>query len=285
MFASYFIPAWEAATIVAAVAGVVGFFTVMRGASFAAHALPNGSFAGAAGAYLIGVNTLIGLGTFAMLGALTIATLGRRTRNDVATALTIVLMLGLGGLFIAQTREYAQAIFALLFGEAISVPNSYIVPTEVLGALCVLAIVLLYRPLLLTSVSPDAAEARGISPRLVDVAFLLILAMVTTMAVPVVGTLLIFALLVSPAASARCVTKSPLPSLVLSVALALATVWSSFALSYVANLPIGFFVGAIGIGTYAAARAIAATQAALASRRSVVTVQSGPHTHDVRSRA
>lgn len=277
MFASYFLPAWEAATIVAVVAGIVGFFTVMRGASFAAHALPNGAFAGAAGASLIGANTLLGLGTFAMLGAVAIATLGRRTRNDVATALTIVLMLGLGGLFIAQTREYAQAIFALLFGEAISVPNSYLAPTEVLAALCILAIALLYRPLLLTSVSPDAAEARGVNPRMVDFAFLFILAMVTTMAVPVVGTLLIFALLVSPAASARCVTKSPLPSLALSVTIALVTVWASFALSYEANLPIGFFVGAIGIATYAAARLTAATRAALSSRRTVVTSDSGPH--------
>ncbi len=97
--------------------------------------------------------------------------------------------------------------------------------------------------------------------------------MVTTMAVPVVGTLLIFSLLVSPAASARCLTKSPLPSMALSVTIALLTVWSSFALSYVANLPIGFFVGAIGIGTYALAKIIAAARVALESRRAVSAEQ------------
>lgn len=267
MFASYFIPAWEAGTIVAVVAGVVGFFTVLRGASFAAHALPNGAFAGAAGAYLIGANTLLGLGSFAVLGAVAIATLGRRTRNDVATALTIVLMLGLGGLFIAQTREYAQAIYALLFGEAISVPNSYLGPTEVLAVVCIFAIAALFRPLLLSSVSPDAAEARGLSPRAMDLAFLVVLAIVTTMAVPVVGTLLIFALLVSPAATARCLTKSPLPCIALSVALATVTVWGSFALSYEANLPIGFFVGVFGIATYTAARAYVVVRAKLGNRR------------------
>jgi zinc/manganese transport system permease protein len=250
MFASYYIPAWEAATIVAVVAGIVGFFTVMRGASFAAHALPNGAFAGAAGASLIGANTLLGLGSFAMLGAVALATLGRRTRSDVATALTIVLMLGLGALFIAQTREYAQAIYALLFGEAISVPTSELAPTVALAAVCVLATAALYRPLLLTSVSPDAAEARGISLRLVDFAFLAVLALVTTMAVPVVGTLLIFALLVSPSATARCLTKSPLPTLALSALFALLTVWGAFALSYEANLPIGFFVGALGFASF-----------------------------------
>jgi zinc/manganese transport system permease protein len=271
MFAPYFIPAWEAATVVAVVAGVVGFFTVLRGASFAAHALPNGAFAGAAGASLIGANALLGLGTFAMLGAVAIATLGRRARSDVATALTIVLMLGLGALFVAQTREYAQAFFALLFGEAISVPTSQLVPTEILGAVCILAIAVLYRPLLLSSVSPDAAEARGISPRVVDVAFLVLLALITTMAVPVVGTLLIFALLISPAATARCLTKSPLPSIALSVALALLTVWGSFALSYQANLPIGFFVGTFGVVLYAAARGLVAARGAVARRTALRT--------------
>src|SRR5579875_2188928 len=100
------IHAWEAATIVALVAGVVGFFTVMRGAAFAAHALPNGAFAGAAGASLIGVNALVGLGTFSLAGAVTIAWLGRRARRDVATAMTIVMMLALGSLFLSQTSEY-----------------------------------------------------------------------------------------------------------------------------------------------------------------------------------
>jgi zinc/manganese transport system permease protein len=267
MFAPYLINTWEAATIVAVVAGVVGFFTVLRGASFAAHALPNGAFAGAAGASLVGANTLLGLGTFSMLGAIAIVSLGRRARSDVATALTIVLMLGLGALFLAQTREYAQAIFALLFGEALGVPTSYLAPTAALAALCVVAIVVVFRPLLLSSVSPDVAEARGVSPRVMDLAFLVVLAMVTTMAVPVVGTLLIFSLLVSPAATSRCLTKNPITSMALSVVLALLTVWCSIALSYEANLPIGFFVGGLGVAMFAAARIGVAVHGARASHR------------------
>ena len=102
MFASFMINAWEAATIVAIVAGVVGFFTVLRGAAFAAHSLPNGAFAGAAGAVLIGANTIVGLGVFSLAGAGMIAGLGRRARSDVATALTIVLMLALGDLFLSR---------------------------------------------------------------------------------------------------------------------------------------------------------------------------------------
>jgi zinc/manganese transport system permease protein len=252
------IHAWEAATIVALVAGVVGFFTVMRGAAFAAHALPNGAFAGAAGASLIAVNALIGLGVFSLAGAVTVAALGRRARNDVATALTIVLMLGLGALFLSQTTEYAPEIYALLFGEILGVNSNALIPTAAIAAGCILAILALYRPLLLSSAVPEVAQARGITNRRMELLFLLVLALTTTMAVPVVGSLLIFSLLIGPAAGARSLTSRPLPAICLSVLLALGTVWAAIAISYVTNLPIGFFVGTISALTYALGRGWAA---------------------------
>ena len=254
MFSGFMIHAWEAATIVAIVAGVVGFFTVLRGAAFAAHALPNGAFAGAAGASLIAVNALIGLGAFSLAGAITIAGLGRRARNDVATALTIILMLGLGALFLSQTTEYAPEIYALLFGEILGVASNQIIPTAAIAAGCIVAIVILYRPLLLSSTLPDVAQARGVSNRRMELLFLIVVASATTMAVPVVGSLLIFSLLISPAAAARSLTKQPLPAIGLSVLIALGTVWAAIAISYLTNLPIGFFVGTIGAFTYAAGR-------------------------------
>lgn len=159
MFSGFMVNAWEAATIVAVVAGVVGFFTVLRGSAFAAHALPNGAFAGAAGASLIGVNVIVGLGAFALLGALTIGGLGRRARQDVATALAIVMMLGLGALFLSMTTEYAPAIYSLLFGEVLGVSTNELLPTAGIGIACIAAVAALYRPLLLSSVMPDAAEA------------------------------------------------------------------------------------------------------------------------------
>jgi zinc/manganese transport system permease protein len=252
------IHAWEAGTIVAFVAGVVGFFAVVRGAAFAAHALPNGAFAGAAGASLIAVNALIGLGVFSLAGAVTIAALGRRARNDVATALTIVMMLGLGALFLSQTTEYAPEIYALLFGEILGVSSAELIPTAAIAAGCIAAILVLYRPLLLSSVLPEVARARGVSARRMELLFLLVLALTTTMAVPVVGSLLIFSLLISPAAAARSFTSRPLPAIGLSVLIALGTVWSAIAISYLANLPIGFFVGTIGALTYTAGRGWAA---------------------------
>lgn len=252
MFHGFMINTWEVATAVAVVAGVVGFFTVLRGSSFAAHALPNGAFAGAAGASLIGLNSLVGAGVFSLLGAAGISALSRRSRRDVATALAIVVMLGLGALFLSMTTEYGPQIYSLLFGELFGVGAYELLPTVLLGMVCVAAIAVLYRPLLLSSVLPDAAEVSGI--RGMELAFLVVVALATTMAVPVVGALLIFSLLVSPAAAAGSFTNRPSTAMALSVAIALATVWTAIALSYLTNLPPGFFVGAIGAVTYAAGR-------------------------------
>jgi zinc/manganese transport system permease protein len=255
MFADFMVNAWEAATIVAVVAGVVGFFTVLRGAAFAAHSLPNGAFAGAAGAILIGANTLVGLGVFSLAGAGMIAGLGRRARSDVATALTIVLMLALGDLFLSRTDEYASEVYSLLFGEVLGVSTSKLVPTASMAVLCIVAVAVLYRPLMLSSVAPEVAEARGINTRMMDLAFLVVLALVTTMAVPVVGSLLIFSLLIGPPAAARSFTNRPVVAIGLSVVFALITVWCSIAISYQTNLPIGFFVGTISALAYTVARA------------------------------
>src|SRR3984957_7163421 len=254
MFSGLMLNAWESASIVAVVAGVVGFFVVLRGSAFAAHALPNGAFAGAAGASLIGVDAIIGLAVFSILGGLTIAALGRRARHDVATALVIVVMLGIGSLFLSMTTEYAPVIFSLLFGEELGVSSSELIPIAVIGLVCIAAGLLVHRPLMFSSVMPDVAEARGVGRNRMEVAFLLVVALTTTMAVPVVGALLIFSLLISPAAAARSFTNRPFTAMGLSVLIALGTVWAAIALAYLTNLPIGFFVGSIGAGTYAVGR-------------------------------
>jgi zinc/manganese transport system permease protein len=254
MFSGFMVNAWEAATIVAIVAGVVGFFTVLRGSAFAAHALPNGAFAGAAGASLIGVNVIIGLGVFALLGALTIGGLGRRARQDVATALAIVMMLGLGALFLSMTTEYAPEIYSLLFGEVLGVSSNELLPTAGIGLVCIVTVFILYRPLLLASVLPDSAEARGVRGQQMDLAFLVVIALATTMAVPVVGSLLIFSLLIGPPAAARSFTNNPVTAMWLSVGFALGIVWAAIALSFASNLPIGFLVGAISACSYGAGR-------------------------------
>jgi len=254
MFSGFMVNAWIVATIVAVVGGAVGFFVVLRGSAFVAHAIPNGSFAGAAAASLIGINTLIGLGVFALGSALGIGLLGRRGRHDVATALTLVFMLGLGALFLSFTVEYAPEIYSLLFGEVLGISTNELGPTIVLAAICLAVLALLYRPLLLSSTLPDSAHARGIPPYTAELAFLILVALATTMTVPVVGTALIFSLMIGPPAAARAFTTRPLTAVALSILIAVAIAWAAIALSYQTNWPVGFYVGVISAATYAAGR-------------------------------
>jgi zinc/manganese transport system permease protein len=254
MFSSFMTNAWEVGTIVAIVAGVVGFFVVLRGSAFPAHAIPNGAFAGAAGANLIGISPLIGLGVFSLLAALGIGSLSRRGRADVVTALALVMMLALGAAFLSQSTEYEPEIFSLLFGEILGVSSSKIVLVAILGVVCVLTVATLYRRLMLTSIAPEIAAARGIQPHRTEMAFLVVLACATTMTVPVVGALLIFTLMIGPPAAARCFSDRPDVAMVLSVVIALLTVWAALASSYEMNWPVGFFIGTFSAAGYGVGR-------------------------------
>ena len=242
MFSDFLINTWITASIVAVVAGLVGFFVVLRGASFLAHALPHGAFAGAAGATLLGLDPILGMGVFAVGGALAVSSLGRRGRNDVVIALALVVMLASGALFLSLGSQYSAEVFALLFGQILGVSSTQLLPIVVLGVLCVVAIAVAYRPLLLASVLPDQASARGISSFWVSMFFAIVVALATTMSVPVVGALLMFSLLVGPAAAARLFSPHPLRAIPLSIGFALMVVWVSIAAAYLSSLPVGFFV-------------------------------------------
>jgi zinc/manganese transport system permease protein len=245
---------WVVATIVAVVAGFVGFFVVIRGSAFAAHALPLGTFPGAAAAALLGINQFIGLIVFAGLGVIGISQLGRLGRHEVATALSFLTLLGLGTLFLSMTSQYSQAVYSLLFGEVLGVGADEIAPVAILSAISIAALSILYRPLLFSSMAPDLAEARGISAQRMELWFLVIVALATAMALPVVGALLVFSLMVGPAAAARSLSDRPLLATLLSVAISVATVWVAIALSYLSDWPVGFFVGTISTGSYGLGR-------------------------------
>ncbi len=212
--------AWIVASIVAVVGGAVGFFVVLRGSAFVAHAIPNGSFAGAAAASLVGVSALLGLGVFALGGALGIGFLSRRGRPDVATALTLVFMFGLGALFLSFSVAYAPEIYSLLFGEVLGISTNQLGPTIALAAVSLGLLAVLYRRLLLSSVLPDSAPAHGVALFGVELGFLLLVALATTMTVPVVGTALIFSLMIGPPAAARAFTTRPYVAIALSIGIA-----------------------------------------------------------------
>jgi zinc/manganese transport system permease protein len=275
--------AWISATIVAILAGVVGYFVVLRGSAFPAHAIPKGAFAGAAGAALLGVSTLLGLAVFAVLGALGIGYLGRRGRHDVVTALALVLMLALGAAFLSRTVEYEAAIFSLLFGEVLGVSTNELLPVALMAAGCIAVIAVIFRPLMLSSIVPEVAEARGVRAYRIEICFLLVVAFATAVTVPVVGALLIFSLMMGPPAAARSVTSRPVLAIVLSAGIALLVVWLAIAASYQTNWPIGFFVGVLGAVAYGLGRGYSAWQRGrAAAARPGQLARAGSDYHDRR---
>ncbi|MCL5048666.1 MAG: metal ABC transporter permease [Firmicutes bacterium] len=254
MFAPFMINAWITASVVGVVSAVVGFFIAVRGQAFLAHALPNGAFAGAAMASLVNINPLLGLGIFSVFGAGIIAFLEKKLKKDTATALGFVLLLAIGALLLSLTTEYSQQIFALLFGEILGVSSTELLPTVILALVTLGLISFAYRPLLYSSVLEEVAFSKKVSPDIYNIVFLLIVALVTTMAIPVVGTLLIFTLLVAPAATARLISKTPKTALWFSVGLSLIIVYLSIAMAYWSNWPIGFFIGTLGVASYVAGK-------------------------------
>lgn len=245
---------WIVATMVAIVAGFVGFFVVIRRSAFAAHALPLGAFPGAAAANLLGMNEILGLMVFAGLGVVIISRLARRDRHEVATALFLVTSLALGTLFLSMTREYSQGVYALLFGEVLGISASQIPLVAVVSVIVVATAGLLFRPLLLDSISPELGAAKGVSSRLMELQFLTVLALSAAIVLPVVGALLVFSLMVGPASAARSLADRPLAAALLSVCISVATVWVAIGLSYLSNWPVGFFVGALGAVSYISGR-------------------------------
>lgn len=242
-------------SIAAVLAGLVGFFVVLRGVSFAAHALGQVGFAGAAGAVLVGVDPLWGLVAFALAGALGLGVLGAREHGrDVTTALLLVAALGLGALFLALNTVYATAAFTLLFGTIVGISRDQVWQTAALSLACLIGLGVLYRPLLLATVNAEMAEARGVPMRLVGALFLVVVGVAAAVTIPTVGTLRIFSLMVGPAAAATHLTSRPVTAMGLAVALALAATWVGLVAAYDTGWPIGFIISVAVAVLYLGAR-------------------------------
>ena len=247
--------AFEAGTVVAVVAGLVGYFVVMRRLSFAAHALSHAGFAGAAGAVLVGLNPLAGLLAFTSVGGLAMAALGKRAASrDVQIGTVLAFMLGLGVLFISLYKGYATEAYSLLFGEILGISRGDVITTLLVGVLLVAAVGLFFRRLLFASLDEDVAEARGVSIAGTGVIFMLLIAVATSIAVQVVGVLLIFSLMVTPAAIAQRLARRPGQGVLLSVAIALIATWFGLFISYYAPYPVSFFITSFVFALYLVVR-------------------------------
>src|SRR2546421_3793650 len=247
----FMVHAYEAGTVVAIAAGAIGYFVVLRGSSFAAHALSHIGFAGAAGAVVLGLSPVVGLLAFTLGSGSIIGALGSRLRGrDVTIGIVLAWTLGLGVLFISLYRGYATEAYALLFGQILGISAGDVALTLGMGALTLVLLALVYRPLLFSSVDEELAAARGVPVTALSMAFMAILAVAVTEAVQVVGVLLIFALIVTPAAIAVRLASRPRTAILISAGLALLFTWAGLAISYYSPHPVRFFITTLAFATY-----------------------------------
>ena len=251
----FMVHAFEAGTIVAIVAGAIGYFVVLRSSAFAAHALSHIGFAGATGAVVLGISPVFGLLAFTLASGVTIGALGNRLRGrDVTIGIVLAWTLGLGVLFLSLYRGYATEAYALLFGEILGISAGDVLVTLVAGVITVVCLVAVYRPLLFSSVDEELAAAKGVPVTVLSIGFMAILAVAVTEAVQVVGVLLIFALIVTPAAIAVRFTSRPAAAILTGVALALVFTWLGLSIAYYSPHPVSFFITSLAFATYVAVR-------------------------------
>jgi zinc/manganese transport system permease protein len=223
--------------IVAVVSGIVGVFTVIRGNSFAGEALGDIGSTGGSASYLLGINPLIGFLGLSALGAGLMSATGTRSRKarDIDTGIVVGGALGLAALFLyldTTRTSTTGAPVTILFGSIFTIPTSTLPIVAALGAATLLAVLLLYRMLLLTSLNPDLAAARGTSVRLVAVTYLALLAVAVSLSAITIGTILSTALLIGPPATALRLTDSPGRATVLAAAIGVGCTWLGILLAY-----------------------------------------------------
>jgi zinc/manganese transport system permease protein len=242
----------EAGTVVAIIAGIVGYFVVLRRSSFAAHALSHVGFAGAAGAALLAVNPVYGLLLFTSVGGSAMAVLSPRAVNrDVHIGTVLAFMLGLGVLFVSLYAGNSTTTYSILFGEILGISNSDVLLTLIAGIVILGAVALVYRPLLFSSLDEDVAEAKGMPTFGLGIVFMLLVAVATSIAVQVVGVLLIFSLMVTPAAIAQQLAKRPLTGILVSVIIALMATWLGLTIAYFGPpYPVSFYITTLVFSLY-----------------------------------
>jgi zinc/manganese transport system permease protein len=279
----FMVNALRAGTIVAIVAGAIGYFMVLRRQAFVGHTLALIGFPGAAGATLLGISAGFGYFGFCIAGALIIAALpgagrasgglGRYGEESAVIGTVQGFALACGFLFVSLYKGFLSGLNDLLFGTIIGVTNSQVLVLLIAGVVALLVLAALARPLLFASVDPDVAGARGVPVRLVGAAFLVLLGVAAAGTSQVTGSLLVFALLVAPAAAASRLTARPAVGVLLSVVLALAVTWVGEAIAYFSPYPIGFWVTTLAFAVFLLASAYRTAADRRAGRARTTTPQ------------
>ncbi|MFI6151523.1 metal ABC transporter permease [Kitasatospora sp. NPDC051170] len=240
---AFMVNAFRAGLIVAVVCAVVGWFMVLRRQTFAGHTLSVAAFPGASLAVLAGFSTSLGYFGFCTAAALVIAALRRSGSEESAVTGTVqAFALACGYLFISLYKGLLEGPTALLFGSFLGITTGQVVVLAVVGAAVLGVLAVIGRPLLFASVDPEVAAGRGVPVRALGTLFLVLLGAATAEASQITGTLLVFALMVIPAATAQQLTTRPGLGMLLSVAIGLAACWAGLIAAYYRPYPLGFFV-------------------------------------------
>ncbi|MGH3182975.1 MAG: metal ABC transporter permease [Acidimicrobiales bacterium] len=273
LFSEHFmVNAYRAGTIVAIAAGAVGWFMVLRRQTFAGHTLAVVSFPGAAGAILLGVSATAGYFGAATAAAVVIALVprspsGQTYAHESAVIGTVqAFALACGALFVSLYGGFLNSLTGLLFGTFLGISDTQVATLLVVAVVVVLVLIVIARPLFFATVDPDVARARGVPVRLVSTAFLVLLGCAAAEVSQITGALLVFALLVMPAAAAQQVTARPGVSFGLTILFGLLIVWLGLGVAYFSIYPVGFFVTTFGFGIFVLAAAVRAARPRRARR-------------------
>jgi zinc/manganese transport system permease protein len=260
----FMVNALAAGTIVAVLAGVVGWYVVLRRQTFASHTLSVMAFPGATGAALAGLPTALGYYVACTAAALAIGRGGRGRRGGrdrlgqggesavIGTVQTVGLATGF--LFLSLNSAVLGGPETLLFGTFLGITRGQVLGLLVVAVAALATLTALARPLLFASVDREVARATGVPVALLDALFLVVLGLAIAAISQLTGALLVFALLVAPAAAAQQLTLRPLAGLLVTVVLALVTIWLALGIAYFSIYPVGFYVTTIGFTIYVIAR-------------------------------
>ncbi len=275
--------AFIAGTCVAIVAAIMGYFLIVRGLTFAGHALPNIGFAGAAGAVLLGVDPVIGLLAFTICAAIAIGILGKAMRErDIIVGIIMTFALGLGILFLSLYSGYAERVYSILFGQIVGISQQNALFTAIAGLLTLVVLLILYRPLLFSSFDPEVAEARGVPINTLGVAFLVLVAITVSIAVQIVGALLFFTLLIGPAATSVRIVQRPLWAILVAIILGIAYTWSGIFFAANGTWPVSFYIATISFAVYLPIRLLSPLWIGRRARKNISTGQ-GTYSPDSQS--
>jgi zinc/manganese transport system permease protein len=190
-----------------------------------------------------GIDPIAGLFLFTVGGGITMALLEKKAADrDVQIGTVLAFMLGVGVLFISLYTGYATEAYSLLFGQILGISTRDVLITLIAALVLIISITVIYRPLLFSSLDEYVAEAKGVSLMLMSVIFMIMVAVATSIAVQVVGVLLIFALMVTPAAAAQRITTNPLQGIAVSALIALLCTWFGLFISFYLPYPVSFFI-------------------------------------------